>query len=63
VVVGVSPDSLLLTPGSDGAIRVAFEAFVEHGDRVVHTFPTFAIVTQCTVRCLARGFTDPLLAN
>lgn len=41
--VGVSPDSLLLTPGSDGAIRLTFEAFVEHGDSVVHTTPTFAM--------------------
>src|ERR1700737_3013542 len=29
--VRVSPESLLLTPGSDGAIRLAFEAFVEQG--------------------------------
>jgi histidinol-phosphate aminotransferase len=40
---GVSPECLLLTPGSDGAIRLAFEAFVEHGDAVVHTLPTFAM--------------------
>ena len=40
---GVSPDSLLLTPGSDGAIRLTFEAFVEHGEPVVHTMPTFAM--------------------
>lgn len=40
---GVTPESLLLTPGSDGAIRLAFEAFVEHGDAVVHTSPTFAM--------------------
>ena len=40
---GVSPDSLLLTPGSDGVIRIAFEAFVEHGEPVVHTAPTFAM--------------------
>jgi histidinol-phosphate aminotransferase len=39
----VSPESLLLTPGSDGAIRLAFEAFVEHGDPVIHTTPTFAM--------------------
>src|SRR5690242_11527879 len=32
--VGVSPESLLLTPGSDGAIRLAFEAFVETGEPV-----------------------------
>lgn len=41
--VGVSPESLLLTPGSDGAIRLVFEAFVEHGDSVIHTTPTFAM--------------------
>jgi histidinol-phosphate aminotransferase len=41
--VGVSPQSLLLTPGSDGAIRLTFEAFVEPRDRVVHTIPTFAM--------------------
>jgi histidinol-phosphate aminotransferase len=41
--VGVSADSLLLTPGSDGAIRLVFEAFVEHGDAVIHTSPTFAM--------------------
>jgi histidinol-phosphate aminotransferase len=40
---GVSPDSLLLTPGSDGAIRLVFEAFVEAGDPVVYTSPTFAM--------------------
>lgn len=40
---GVSPESLLLTPGSDGAIRLVFEAFVEHGEAVVHTTPTFAM--------------------
>ena len=40
---GVSPDSLLLTPGSDGAIRLTFEAFVESGDTVFITDPTFAM--------------------
>jgi histidinol-phosphate aminotransferase len=40
---GVKPECLLLTPGSDGAIRLTFEAFVEHGDAVVHTLPTFAM--------------------
>lgn len=39
----VDANSLLLTPGSDGAIRLTFEAFVEHGDAVVHTSPTFAM--------------------
>jgi histidinol-phosphate aminotransferase len=32
-----------LTPGSDGAIGLTFEAFVEHGDFVIHTVPTFAM--------------------
>ena len=41
--VGVSPESLLLTPGSDGAIRIVFESFVESGDAVVRTSPTFAM--------------------
>jgi histidinol-phosphate aminotransferase len=41
--VGVTPESLLLTPGSDGAIRMVFEAFVGEGDVVVHTLPTFAM--------------------
>ena len=41
--VGVTPESLLLTPGSDGAIRLTFEAFVEHGEVVIHSVPTFAM--------------------
>ena len=41
--IGVAPDQLLLTPGSDGAIRLAFEGFVEHGEGVIHTAPTFAM--------------------
>lgn len=40
---GVAPEQLILTPGSDGAIRLVFEAFVETGDAVVHTNPTFAM--------------------
>lgn len=41
--MGVSPESILLTPGSDGAIRLVFEAFAGEGDKVIHTFPTFAM--------------------
>ncbi|MBS0418977.1 MAG: histidinol-phosphate aminotransferase family protein [Proteobacteria bacterium] len=41
--VDVDPRGLLLTPGSDGAIRLVFEAFVEPGDPVAHTVPTFAM--------------------
>lgn len=39
----LAPDFILLTPGSDGAIRLTFEAFVNEGDSVVHTVPTFAM--------------------
>lgn len=41
--IGVTPSSLILTPGSDGAIRLTFEAFIREGDVVAHTFPTFAM--------------------
>lgn len=41
--VGVDPHCLLLTPGSDGAIRLSFETFVAPGDRVIITAPTFAM--------------------
>lgn len=39
----VSPESLLLTAGSDGAIRTVFEACINPGDKVIHTDPTFAM--------------------
>jgi len=54
--VGVTPDHLLLTPGSDGAIRLVFEAFVEHGDGVIHTFPTFAMYPVYSQMFGARAF-------
>lgn len=41
--LGVSPRHLLFTAGSDGAIRLTFEAFVSPGDTVIHTNPTFAM--------------------
>lgn len=41
--LGVSPDCILFTPGSDGAIRMTFEAFVEQGESVIYTNPTFAM--------------------
>ena len=41
--IGVPAHALLLTPGSDGAIGLTFEAFVSEGDTVVHTSPTFAM--------------------
>ncbi|MDA9550071.1 histidinol-phosphate aminotransferase family protein [Oceanospirillaceae bacterium] len=39
----VEPEQLILTPGSDGAIRLVFEAFIEQGDKVIYTVPTFAM--------------------
>jgi len=41
--VGVSPDHLLLTAGADGVIRAVFETFVDPGDTVLMTDPTFAM--------------------
>ena len=39
----VVPGKLLLAAGSDGVIRSVFEAFVNPGDVVMHTVPTFAM--------------------
>jgi len=41
--LGVQADHLLLTAGSDGAIRSVFEAFINPGDIVMHTVPSFAM--------------------
>ena len=41
--VGVSSDNLLITNGSDGAIRSCFEATIEPGDKIVLTRPSFAM--------------------
>ena len=41
--LGMDARNLLITAGSDGAIRAAFEAFVSPGDVVVHTEPSFAM--------------------
>ena len=41
--LGVGADHLLLAAGSDGVIRSVFEAFINQGDVVVHTQPTFAM--------------------
>jgi histidinol-phosphate aminotransferase len=43
VLDGLSPRQLRLTPGSDGGIRVVFEALLQPGERVLHTTPTFAM--------------------
>ena len=41
--LGVPPECILFTPGSDGAIRMTFESFVEQGEIVIYTNPTFAM--------------------
>jgi len=41
--LGVSVECLLLTAGSDGAIRSVFETYVNPGDVVIHTQPSFAM--------------------
>lgn len=41
--LGVRVECLLLTAGSDGAIRSVFEAYVNPGDVVIHTRPSFAM--------------------
>lgn len=41
--LGIKADHILLAAGSDGAIRSVFEAFINPGDVVVHTVPTFAM--------------------
>jgi histidinol-phosphate aminotransferase len=56
--------NLLLSAGSDGAIRSAFEAFIEPGDVVIHTSPTFAMYSVYCQMYGARSVTlDYKMAN
>lgn len=41
--LSVAPENLVLTAGADGAIRAIFEAYVDPGDVVLHTAPSFAM--------------------
>lgn len=41
--LGISRESILLTFGSDGAIKSVFETYVEKGDEVVIVTPSFAM--------------------
>ena len=43
VMEGVNPQQLLLTTGSDGAIRTVFQSFVEQGSKVFISNPSFAM--------------------
>ena len=51
-------ESHLLTHGSDGAIRLVFQAFVQPGDIVLHTNPTFAMYS---VYCKMFGANEILI--
>lgn len=39
--LGISPEHLLLTRGTDGVIKTVFETFIEPGDLVIATRPTY----------------------
>ena len=39
----VPKKSIILTHGSDGAIKATFELFISPGDKVIHMDPTFAM--------------------
>ena len=41
--LGIKPECLLFTPGSDGAIRTVFETFLSPGQTVLQTKPSFAM--------------------
>jgi Histidinol-phosphate/aromatic aminotransferase and cobyric acid decarboxylase len=41
--VGIDKRSLIITPGSDGAIKSTFDVFIAKDDKVVITNPTFAM--------------------
>lgn len=41
--LGLAAENFLFTPGSDGAIRTVFETFVDSGDVVMQTMPSFAM--------------------
>ncbi|NQU59344.1 MAG: histidinol-phosphate aminotransferase family protein [Rhodospirillales bacterium] len=41
--LGLKAENLLFTPGSDGAIRTVFETFIDVGDTVIQTMPSFAM--------------------
>ena len=56
--LGVGVECLLLTAGSDGAIRSVFETYVNPGDVVIHTQPSFRMYA---VYCQMFGATPVTL--
>lgn len=61
--LGVRISQLLLAPGSDGIIRAVFEAYVDPGETVVHTSPTFAMYGVYSQIYAARVVTVPYRAS
>jgi len=55
--VDVDIDCLMLAAGSDGVIRNVFEAFVNEGDCIFHTNPTFAMYSIYAKMFGAKVFT------
>lgn len=41
--LGIPAENLVMAGGSDGIIRLVFDAYVSPGDRIVHTDPTFGM--------------------
>ena len=42
-MLGVTANNIIFSAGSDGAIRLAYEAFVKPGDKILYPTPTFAM--------------------
>ena len=40
----IDEDQLLLTPGSDAAIKSIYETYVCSGDKVIYLWPTYAMI-------------------
>lgn len=51
---GLTPDSVLITAGSEMAIRYLFEAYLDRGDEVVFLNPSFAMFEIYATLCGAR---------
>lgn len=54
--VNSTPENILITSGSDGGIRSVFDAFINPGDGVVLTNPTFAMYSVYVKMYSARPY-------
>ena len=57
--MGLSQENVLVTNGSDAAIKHLFEAYVEVGDNILFTDPTFAMYPVYSKIVCARGVAVP----